>query len=312
MGGKSSKTRPPDQPLNGILKKTLVGHKDSVLGCSFSPDGKYLSSCGSDRRVYIWDMKNMTCLKKFEPHKTEVNAVSFSPDSTTLLTCSKESKISIWDVKSLQRLYSTRMMNGSVTHCTFAKDSNKFFAACTIEGTVAIFEKQGDNISKKVVHAHHGAAFQVCFSPDCIHLASCGNDKKIVLWNRNTAKKTAKIKDNYSRILTCQFNPLGTLIAGVVDGEKVRIWSSVTLEVVCVLEDHHFAPIVCCTFSPDGKIIATGSGDKTIALWNHSEPHPMPVFHMKAHDNWVQTVAFSPNGDYLVTGSMDRKVNVWT
>ncbi len=90
---------------------------------------------------------------------------------------------------------------------------------------MAIFEKQGDNISKKVVQsAHQGVVYQVSFSPDhCIYLTSCGNDKKIVLWNRNTAKKTAKIKDNYSCILTCQFNPFGTLIVGVVDGEKVHI-----------------------------------------------------------------------------------------
>ena len=312
MGGKSSTVKYADQPLSGILKKTLLGHKGTVLWCSFSSDGKYLASCGADRRVIIWDMKSMKSLKTFEPHKSEVNAVSFSPDSTMLLTCSKQSKISLWNAKSVQQIYTSRMMSGSVTHCAFAKDSSRYFAACTNEGIVAIFEKHSDHISKNVIPTHQGVIHQVCFSPDCIHLASCGDDKKIILMNRNTGKKTAQIKDKYSRILTCQFNPLGTLIAGVVDGEKVRIWSSVTLEVVCVLEDHHIAPVICCSFSLDGEIIATGSSDKTIALWNTSESRPMPVFHMKAHDNWIQAVAFSPNGNYFVTGSMDKKINVWT
>ena len=311
MGGKESK-RSAGQPLKGVLVKTLMGHKDTVTGCSFSPDGKYLVSCSADKGVMIWDMKNFKCLKKFDAHKSEVNAVSFSPDSSMLLSCSKGGKVSLWNVKSLQQTYSTRILRGQVMHCAFAKDTNKYFATCSEEGCVGIFEVQDQSISKKVYEGHRGFVFQVCFSPDGIHLASCGDDKNIILWNRSTGKRLAKLKDKYSRVLTCQYNPLGTLIAAVVDGEKVRIWSAVTHEVVSVLEDHHIAPIVCCAFSADGEILATGSGDKTFALWNPSEPHPMPVFHLKAHDNWIQAIAFSPDGKYLVTGSLDKNLNVWS
>lgn len=309
MGGKNSTAL--DQPIKGVLKNTLDGHNDAIVSCSISPNEKYLASCSSDRKVIIWDMKNFKCLKEFEPHKSDVNAISFSPDSTALLTCSKASKISLWDVKTLNKIYSSRIISGSITHCTFSMDTSKYFAACSGEGSLIMFETQGDTVVKKEKQAHQGMAFQVCYSPDNIHLASCGNDKKIILWNRSTGKKTATISNKYSRILTCQFNLSGTLIAGVVDGEKVRIWSAVTFEVVSVLEDHHIAPIVCCVFSPINDLIATGSGDKTFAVWDPSEPHPMPAFHLKAHDNWIQTIAFSPSGKYLITGSMDKKLHIW-
>ncbi len=311
MGGKSSTAKKaPDQPLSGILQKSLSGHKGPVISCSFSPDERHLASCGIDGKVIIWDVKSLKCLKQFEPHKSDINCLAFSPDSSMLLTCSKECKVSLWDVKSLRRLYSSRILSGSVTHCAFAKDTSKYFATCSEEGAIGLFEKQVENISKKVIQAHEGVANQICFSPDGIHVASCGNDRKIILWNRHTGKRTAKMKDKYSRVLTCQFNPLGTLIAAIVDGDKVRIWSSVNLEVVCVLEDHHIAPVTCCAFSCN--VIATGSVDNTVALWDPSEPHPLPTFHMKAHDKSVQTLTFSSTDKYLATGGLDRKVNIWT
>ena len=132
-----------------------------------------------------------------------------------------------------------------------------------------------------------------------------------MLWNRNSGKQVGKLKDPYSRVLTCQFSPDGTLIAAVVEGERVRVWNVVLGEVVNVLEGHHIAPVVCCAFNPDGDIVATGAVDKTYALWQVRDVQPLPLYHAKAHTGGVQTVAFSPNGRYLATGSSDTTVRLW-
>ena len=313
MGGKGSKSvkKSPGEPHRGVLSKTLIGHKDTVMNICFSPDGRYLASCSADKTIIIWDMRSMKPIHHISAHRAEVNAVCFSPDSANLLSCGRDSKASLWDVKNGQRVYSSRIARGPIMHCDYAKDTNKYFATGSEGGCVGIFEVNSTGITKKILEGHRDIVFQVCFSPDRVQLASCGNDRKIVLWNRGTGRILAKLKDKYSRVLTCQFNPDGTLIAAVVDGERVRIWNAITHEIVCVLEGHHHAPIISCSFSPNGELVATVSGDKTYALWNPTEPHPLPVFHIKAHDNWIQTVAFSPNGIFLATGSNDTKINLW-
>lgn len=310
MGGKNSKKS--GDTHRGELVKSFAGHKDIVLCCVFSSDGRYLASSSAEGTVIIWNVKKLKVMHCIKAHKAEANAVSFSPDCATLLSCGGDWKVNMWDVKSGRLRLTNRLARGAIHHCCFAPDTNNLFATASHENTVAIWQLRDGRVRKQVFPAgHRDVVFQVCFSPDCIHLASCSNDKRIILWNRSTGKVVAKLKDEYSRVLTCQYNHDGLLIAAVVDGEKVRVWNTTTHDIVYVLEGHHLAPILSCKFSFDGQVLATVAGDKTYALWDTSEPSSLPLYHGRAHDDSVQTVAFSQNGVYLATGSSDHKVNLW-
>ena len=198
-----------------------------------------------------------------------------------------------------------------ILHCVYSPDDNYCFATASEDKTASIWHIEGARMIRRELVGHKDVVFQVCFSSDKVLLASCSNDKCIIVWNRSSYKRVGKLRDPYSRVLTCQFSPDSTLIAAVVDGERVRIWNVLLEEIVNVLEGHHIEPITCCAFAPDGSTIVTGSGDKTFALWNVSETQTLPFYHSRAHDSWVQTVAFSPDGKLLATGSLDKKVNVW-
>lgn len=217
----------------------------------------------------------------------------------------------LWDTKSGQFLQKARKHQAGILHCDYSPDDNRQFATASEDKTVGLWEVEGTEMRKREVRGHKSVVFQVCFSSDKVTVASCSNDKTIMLWNRRTGKRLAKFKDQYSRVLTCKFSPDGTMIAAVVEGERVRIWNTIRGEVVNVLEGHHILPILCCAFSPDGSTIATGSGDKTFALWKASGIRKPPDYHAKAHESWVQSVAFSPDGHFLATASSDQRAHVW-
>lgn len=217
----------------------------------------------------------------------------------------------LWDPVSGSVLQKATKHMGGILHCCFSLDSNVMFATASEDKTAGIWEIKGPKMEKKELAGHKDIVFQVCFSSNNVTLASCSNDKSIILWNRRTARRLSRLKDPYSRILTCQFSPDGTLIAAVVDGERVRIWNVMQGEVVNCLEGHHIEPVTCCAFSPDGSTIATGSGDKTFALWSTEKHRALPEFHAKAHENWIQTVAFAPSGKMLATGSNDKTISLW-
>lgn len=308
MGGGGSKER----TFKGELCKTLVGHKDTVTCCAFSPDDRFLATCSSDRSIIVWDTSSFRARTKLSGHTGEVMAVSFSSDSSSLISCGRDTRVIVWNPRTGNMLQKAKKHGGAVLHCSFSLDNPLLFATASDDQTAGLWNIRDERLEMRPLMGHKGIVFQANFSPDKIMLATCGNDRKILLWNRSSGKRVSKLKDPYSRVLSCKFSPDGTLIAAIVDGERVRIWSTVQGEIVNVLEGHHIEPIVCCTFSSDGRTIVTGAGDKTFAIWEARETQAAPVYHAKAHDNWVQSVCFSANMKYLATASSDKLVKIWT
>jgi WD40 repeat protein len=71
----------------------------------------------------------------------------------------------------------------------------------------------------------------------------------------------------------------------------------------------HTGWIAALAFSPDGKTLASGSGDHTVNLWDAATGQVKHT--LKGHTDYVAAVAFSKDGALLATGSFDGTAKIW-
>jgi hypothetical protein len=71
----------------------------------------------------------------------------------------------------------------------------------------------------------------------------------------------------------------------------------------------HESAVTSVAFSPDSRVIASGSRDKTVRLWDlQGNPIGQP-FH--GHQDRISSIAFSPDGTVIASGSGDSTVRQW-
>ena len=76
-----------------------------------------------------------------------------------------------------------------------------------------------------------------------------------------------------------------------------------------VLPVGHSGHILDASFSPDGKLIATASTDRTAKLWSTVLKKELTTF--SGHTDVITALSFSPDNKYLASASDDTTVKLW-
>jgi WD40 repeat protein len=163
----------------------------------------------------------------------------------------------------------------------------------------------------KTKEAAHGAdisVLSVAVSHDGSYVLTGGSDKRIYLWSGKTLEKIKGLAHG-DAVKTVAFSSDAKFFASGSADMKAYFFDTKEIKTKKVYKEHT-AEVTSVAFSPFNNLLASGSKDNLVKVWDESkttETYPA----LKGHTKEVLAVAFSADGKNLASGSADNTVKIW-
>jgi WD40 repeat protein len=177
-----------------------------------------------------------------------------------------------------------------------------------------------DEAGKKKAQESEAMTRALAFSPDNLYLAVAGDNKLVQTWSAETGAPADTFAGSGAVVQAIAYASSGALLAGAAD-KSAELWNTQpawTLERTIGSADDPkklIDRVISLDFSPDGKLLATGSGEPSrsgeLKLWNPADGSLVRTI-PDAHSDTIFCVRFSPNGEQISSCGADRFVKVWT
>jgi len=286
-------------------KFTCKGHNNWVLVLSFSPNGKYLVSGDMDGDIYVWNpLTGAKVGAGFKGHKKFITAIAWepfhkNPKSSRFASASKDGTVKIWDIELGRVLRGLSGHTASVT-CVRWGGMGLIYTGSQ-DRTVKVYNEEGKLCRTLEGHGHW--VNSLALSTD--HALRTGSFD-------HTGKVYEDLQEAQDfaleRYMTLR-GPNGERLASCSDDYTIFLWDPENSKKPIIRMTGHQQAINLISFSPDGRLIASASFDKSLKTWDGVTGKFKAS--LRGHVGAVYQVCWSSDSRMLVSGSKDSTLKLW-
>ena len=266
-------------------RMVLAGHTDSVLAVAFSANGKLIVSGSADKTVRLWEAETGKLRRAREEHTAPVNIVAFSLEGERFWSASRENNmLRSWYSRDGGRWSTKTSVSEDIVITTAFSQYGEIFAeavelpmAVKDKFKFAVFSSELDPYKEfeAILTKHREKIVALTVSPSHEYIATGSSDWTIEVW---------KIKDTEPLRMDMDLGDPLWILTG------------------------HAGTVTSVAFSPSDKILASGSADQRVRLWDLTTGKHLHTF--SNHTSKISALAFTRD-DVLVSGSSDGTVFIW-
>ncbi|HRI14272.1 MAG TPA: protein kinase [Verrucomicrobiota bacterium] len=296
------------QPLTPLL-----GHSGLwVYGATLNAEGNRLLSWGRDATARLWDVSTNRLSLPVLRHEHGVRMAEFSPDGRYVVTASDDQFVRVWEVTTGELAMAPMRHGGRVFRASFSPDGQRIVSSDATTTKVWSIPNNAATLTVLVEGRPRGAMV----NRESNALVTVDADRRVQAWSLVdgterpflgwTNPATLPSLERAGRLEPFLSPDLKTELFPSANGILVRD-PQTHLELAPPLR--HREDIGCATMSADGRLVATGSEDRTARVWDAKTGWPLtPGLRV---NNGVNSVKFDPEARCLVTMSGDNRVTLW-
>ncbi|XP_068190494.1 U4/U6 small nuclear ribonucleoprotein Prp4 [Antennarius striatus] len=255
------------------LIRTLRGHNTNVGAVVFRPQAGIsldqsdvnLASCAADGSVKLWNLESDEPVADIEGHSERVSRVAWHPSGRFLGTTSYDHSWRLWDLDVQEEILHQEGHSKGVHDLHFHPDGS-----LVATGGLDAFGRVWDLRTGRCVvflEGHLKEIYSINFSPNGHHLATGSGDNTCKVWELRNRRCLYTVPAHQNLLSAVRFQPTDGhfLLTGAYDN-TAKVWSHPGWTPLKTLAGHE-GKVMGVDISPDGKLIATSSYDRTFKLW---------------------------------------------
>lgn len=291
------------------LFNRCLGHTGGVYDLIKISDKEFLSASG-DRLVVSWNIDNPEQGNLIARAADSIYAICFLSDTNELLIGQAKGEIHVIDLSTNQEKKLLKVNDKGVFSISENKLKNKIYVLGG-DGVLSVLDAKGYSLiaKKKISTMKLRSVF--FDEPSNKLFVGCGEGVVTVFDD-----------DSMEQLYNNQISKIGFSINTIMDlsdehvlcggrDAHLRWIRKDDLSIVDTVPAHNYA-IYKISFSPDKKLFATASRDKTLKIWDAESNQIIQRIEQKSdgHLNSVNTLLWMDD-QTLISGGDDRSINIW-